>query len=78
LEACAVDKRELHRLEWENRKRADEVRELQKALSDSHTYLFEERERLLALQAENDELKLQVNPLSSHFSQLSTATACVQ
>lgn len=29
------------------------------ALSDAHTYLFEERERLLALQAENDSLRLQ-------------------
>ena len=29
------------------------------ALSDAHTYLFEERQRLLDLQAENDELKLQ-------------------
>lgn len=29
------------------------------ALSDAHTYLFEERERLLALQAENDALRLQ-------------------
>ena len=55
---------ELHRLEWEARQRGDEVRELQKALSDAHTYLFEERERLLVLQAENDELRLQVRPLS--------------
>ena len=31
------------------------------ALSDAHTYLFEERQRLLDLQSENDELKLQVN-----------------
>jgi coiled-coil domain-containing protein 77 len=29
------------------------------ALSDAHTYLFDERERLLALQAENDQLRLQ-------------------
>lgn len=41
------------------------MRELQKALSDSHTYLFEERERLLTLQAENDELKLQVLPAAA-------------
>ena len=130
---------ELHRLDWENRRRADEIRELQKvrggrggegaggpacmhaslhasllvsranhgpydihvrplarshaangqqpphaaaahavsftattlssapthnvhaqALSDAHAFLFEERQRLLALQAENDELRLQV------------------
>lgn len=29
------------------------------ALSDAHTYLFEERERLLKLQSDNDELRLQ-------------------
>jgi hypothetical protein len=30
VDTCAVHKDEAHRLEWENRKRADEVRELQK------------------------------------------------
>lgn len=29
------------------------------ALSDAHAFLFEERQRLLALQSENDELRLQ-------------------
>jgi len=29
------------------------------ALSDAHAFLFEERQRLLTLQAENDELRLQ-------------------
>ncbi len=33
--------------------------ELMQALSDAHTYLFEERDRLLKLQSENDELRLQ-------------------
>jgi hypothetical protein len=56
---CAVQADELHRTEWEARKRADEVRELQQALSDAQQFLFEERQRLLSLQAENDELKLQ-------------------
>ncbi|GBF99207.1 hypothetical protein Rsub_12466 [Raphidocelis subcapitata] len=56
---CAVQADDLHRLEWEARKRADEVRELQQALGDSQQFLFEERQRLLALQAENDELRLQ-------------------
>jgi hypothetical protein len=79
----------VYKLQAENRKRTDEVRELQKvsslvlcppaavaaqlttscmspaqALSDAHTYLFEERERLLALQAENDTLRLQGDPSS--------------
>jgi coiled-coil domain-containing protein 77 len=29
------------------------------ALSDAHAFLFDERQRLLSLQAENDELRLQ-------------------
>ncbi|KAG1679502.1 hypothetical protein FOA52_011101 [Chlamydomonas sp. UWO 241] len=59
VEKCSVQAGELHRLDWENRRRADEIRELQKALSDAHVFLFEERQRLLSLQAENDELRLQ-------------------
>ncbi|GIL62982.1 hypothetical protein Vafri_17149 [Volvox africanus] len=59
LDQCGVQGAELHMLEWEARKRAEEVRELQKALSDAHNFLFDERQRLLALQAENDELRLQ-------------------
>eukprot|EP00878_Enallax_costatus_P033337 GHUV01036756.1.p1 GENE.GHUV01036756.1~~GHUV01036756.1.p1 ORF type:complete len:405 (+),score=164.28 GHUV01036756.1:265-1479(+) len=59
VERCAVHQDNVHRLEWENRKRADEIKELQKALSDAQQFLFEERQRLLNLQAENDELKLQ-------------------
>jgi coiled-coil domain-containing protein 77 len=85
LDKCGVQQQELHRLSWENRKRAEEIRELQKvsavgefetfegesawlsstfrvegpepvlcvlqALSDAHNFLFEERQRLLALQA---------------------------
>ncbi|KAG2498150.1 hypothetical protein HYH03_003908 [Edaphochlamys debaryana] len=59
LDQCAVQGSEMHVLEWEARKRAEEVRELQKALSDAHNFLFDERQRLLALQAENDDLRLQ-------------------
>jgi hypothetical protein len=35
------------------------VADLQRALSDSHVYLWEERERVQKLQAENNELKIQ-------------------
>ena len=59
LDAVGIRRAELHQAEWELKKRTGEVAELQKALSDAHAYLFEERERLLAIQAENDELKLQ-------------------
>lgn len=41
---CAVQADELHRLEWENRKRADEVRELQQVR-------FNVCSRLLAVQS---------------------------
>lgn len=37
----------------------DQHRLMLQALSDAHNFLFEERQRLLALQAENDDLKLQ-------------------
>ena len=30
VEKCSVQASELHRLDWENRRRADEIRELQK------------------------------------------------
>ena len=59
LDAIGVRRAEQHQAEWELKKRTEEVAELQKALSDAHAYLFEERDRLLAMQAENDELKLQ-------------------
>ena len=31
VDACAAQRRDLHALEWENRRRCDEVRELQQA-----------------------------------------------
>lgn len=39
--------------------REEEVNELQKALSDMQTFLFQERENVLRLYAENDRLKIQ-------------------
>ena len=51
VDRCSVQQAELHRLEWDNRKRGEEVRELQKALSDAQNFLFEERQRLMGLQA---------------------------
>ncbi|KAK9865785.1 hypothetical protein WJX84_006592 [Apatococcus fuscideae] len=59
VEGCSTQRAELHQLEWQNRRRTDEICELQKALSDAHMYLYEERARLLQLQADNDELRLQ-------------------
>lgn len=41
------------------RQREEEISELQKALSDMQVYLFQEREHVLRLFAENDRLKIQ-------------------
>ncbi|XP_038047706.1 coiled-coil domain-containing protein 77-like, partial [Patiria miniata] len=48
-----------HKLEWELRQREEEIAELQKALSDMQVYLFQERDHVLRLFAENDRLKIQ-------------------
>ncbi|XP_071492109.1 coiled-coil domain-containing protein 77-like [Diadema antillarum] len=47
-----------HKMQWEMRQREEEIAELQKALSDMQVYLFQEREQVLRLYAENDRLKL--------------------
>lgn len=48
----------VHRSEWEIRQREEEIAELQKALSDMQVFLFQEREHVLRLYAENDRLKI--------------------
>lgn len=50
--------RNQHKTHWELRQREDEIVELQKALSDMQVYLFQEREHVLRLYAENDRLKV--------------------
>ena len=45
-------------MQWELRQREEEIVELQKALSDMQIYLFQEREHVLRLYAENDRLKV--------------------
>ncbi|XP_070558268.1 coiled-coil domain-containing protein 77-like [Ptychodera flava] len=47
-----------HKSQWEIRQREEEITELQKALSDMQVYLFQEREHVLRLYAENDRLKI--------------------
>jgi len=46
-------------LKWELARKDEQVAELQKALSDAHIFLYEEREQVLKLAAENDELRIQ-------------------
>lgn len=48
-----------HKLQWALRKKDDEIGELQKAISDMQVFLFQEREQVLKLYAENDRLKIQ-------------------
>ena len=48
----------VHKSEWEIRQREEEIAELQKALSDMQVFLFQEREHVLRLYAENDRLKM--------------------
>ena len=50
-----------HKIQWELRQREEEITELQKALSDMQVYLFQEREHVLRLYAENDRLKVIIN-----------------
>lgn len=54
-------------MQWELRQREEEIVELQKALSDMQIYLFQEREHVLRLYAENDRLKV---CLMFHFSDM--------
>lgn len=47
-----------HQLHWEVRHLEEEIAELQRALSDMQVFLFQEKEQVLRLYAENDRLKL--------------------
>eukprot|EP01083_Nonionella_stella_P072056 194019_1 len=48
----------LHSLEKEVAQAEREVEDLQKSLSDAHVYLFDEREEVMKLTAENDQLEI--------------------
>jgi coiled-coil domain-containing protein 77 len=52
-------RQEYYKLKWELTKRDEQIDELQRALSDAHVFLYEEREQVLKLAAENDELRIQ-------------------
>lgn len=49
-----------HRVHFELRQREQEVTELHKAISELQLYLFEEREHVLRLYAENDRIKVRL------------------
>ena len=58
LDKCEVSHKDMHQIKWELQRRTEEIAELQRALSDSHVYLFDEREQLLRVYAEYDELRI--------------------
>lgn len=53
-----ISQGELHRLRFELNRRNEEISDLQKALSESHGKLHEERDHLLKVYADYDELRL--------------------
>ena len=57
IEDIKISHEEYHRLTWELHQRLNEIADLQKALSDAQTFLFEERKQLLKVMAENDDLR---------------------
>lgn len=59
IDATAATQAAQHKSRWETLKRMDEITDLQKALSDAHVYLWDERDKVQRLQAENDELRVQ-------------------
>ena len=59
LDEMAGTSREKHTLKWEVHKKDEQIMDLQKALSDAHVFLYEERAQVLKLTAENDRLKSQ-------------------
>lgn len=50
---------DVHKLRWDLASRDAEIRELQDALTKAKLYLFDEREQVMKLSIENDNLKAQ-------------------
>ena len=59
LDKLKISLEDQNKLQWELRQKDDEIAELQKAISDMQVFLFQEREQVLKLYAENDRLKIQ-------------------
>ncbi|XXQ31268.1 DUF4515 domain-containing protein [Plasmodiophora brassicae] len=59
IDEVDVHRTELQKARLETSKRDEQVAELQRALSDAHLYLFDEREHLLRVTSENAELRAQ-------------------
>ncbi|KAL0484632.1 coiled-coil domain-containing protein [Acrasis kona] len=59
VDEISVSYKRVHDLEWELRRRESEIVSLQEALSNAQLYIFDERERAMKLQHENDTLRIQ-------------------
>ncbi|KAJ3229229.1 Coiled-coil domain-containing protein 77 [Chytriomyces hyalinus] len=59
IDSLKVPHAEHHALAWQVHRREAEVAEMQQALSDAQTQVFDERKMLLKAIAENDDLKIQ-------------------
>ncbi|KAH9249998.1 hypothetical protein BASA81_012246, partial [Batrachochytrium salamandrivorans] len=59
IDQLSISHNDSHKLSWELHKRAQEVVEMQQALSDFQTALFDERKHTLRIVADNDQLKIQ-------------------
>jgi hypothetical protein len=64
LDEMAGSSKEKHSLKWDLHKKDQQIMDLQKALSDAHVFLYEERAQVLKLTAENDRLKSKPTPRS--------------
>ena len=58
--SCLCSHSSQHDIEWGMRQREEEMVELQKAISDMQLSLFQEREQVLRLYAENDRYKVHI------------------
>ncbi|KAJ3196540.1 Coiled-coil domain-containing protein 77 [Irineochytrium annulatum] len=59
IDTLKISHEEHHKLQWELNRRNTEIADLQQALSDAQTRVFDERKQMLKVVAENDELKIQ-------------------
>lgn len=57
LDDCSVSREDYYKLRWEISQRETEIAELQKNLSDAHVFLYDEKQHILELHAENDNLR---------------------
>lgn len=70
IERIKLSAEEKHREQWELQKSKENVAELQKALSDARTKLYEERQITLKFKAENESLQMRTNEDHKRISEL--------